>query len=262
MTLLDEEEKLLLAQARREFTPESRQARRVHAAVLTTIALQQSAALTDSVMAGSKASVTSGAAGSTPLASVSQGLGALSTKAWLAGVALALGVTAGAGLWALGRAEPTPHAPAPRLSAAPAALQAAPVTSPSASSNPEMRGHGVPAAPANEPEPSSQPAETTRRPPRSIPSARSRTALDLGEELAGVREAEQALNAGDAGRALAILHELERAAGGDLREERAALRVLAHCQLGSTTSGERARRFLSTYRNSVYAVRVRAACEE
>ena len=89
-----------------------------------------------------------------------------------------------------------------------------------------------------------------------------RPRLDLREELTRVREAEQAVNAGTPGRALAILDELQRSPGGKLREERAALRVLAHCQLGSALRLDHARRFLGTYQNSVYALRIRAACGE
>jgi hypothetical protein len=85
---------------------------------------------------------------------------------------------------------------------------------------------------------------------------------ELRDELKGVREAEHALNAGEPGRALAALEELQRFRGGSLREERAALRVLANCLLATSTSGDEARRFLSTYSKSFYAPRIRAACGE
>jgi hypothetical protein len=87
-------------------------------------------------------------------------------------------------------------------------------------------------------------------------------ALELRDELTGVREAEHALNAGDPARALAVLAELESFPGGRLREERAALGVLAHCKLGTADWRDRARRFSSTYAGSVYVTRIRAACGE
>ncbi len=78
-----------------------------------------------------------------------------------------------------------------------------------------------------------------------------------------LEEAQSALRSGDSLVALALLRRLDqRFPKGALREERAAAEVLALCQ--SDLSGEaagRGRAFLAKYPHSVYAARVRAACE-
>ncbi len=234
MTLLDEEEARLLLQARRLFSPERQQADRVRAAVLGSIALHTTPALGQAAAGGSKTSIGAAAAGAGKL-------GALAAKTWLVALALGLGVSSGVGLWALRSAEP-----APRASLAPQPVIESP---PAASSEPAL------VAPSSEPErATTPPASVVKREP-------ARQKLGLRDELLGVRDAEQALNSGNPAQALVILDELGRLPGGELAEERSALRVLAHCQLGSAQARERAQRFLHTHGASVYAPRVRASCE-
>jgi hypothetical protein len=259
MILLDEEETQLLALARQKFTPEPQQARRVHAAVLAAVAVPSGSDLAEGLANGSN---TNAIAGGGNFAAVSHGLGALGTKAWLAGVALVLGVSAGAGVWAFGGASEDMAPPlattAPKVVPA---TQSAPTTQPvpPTQSTPPMLTPQpqVPAPTLVTPE--IEPANELPPAPRST---EKRPRLDLRKELSAVREAEQAVNSGDPERALVILDQLQRSPGGELREERAALRVLAHCQLGSAMRLDHAQSFLSTHVNSVYAPRIRAACGE
>ena len=85
----------------------------------------------------------------------------------------------------------------------------------------------------------------------------------LAEEVRMLEEAQAALRSGDSLVALALLRRLDqRFPRGALREERAAAEVLALC--ANDLSGEavgRGRAFLAKYPHSVYAARVRAACE-
>jgi hypothetical protein len=258
MILLDEEETRLLALARQKFTPEPQQADRVRAAVLASATLQGGSGLAEGLANGSSPNTIAGAGNFTAL---SHGLGALGTKAWLAGVALVLGA-AGAGVWAFGGASDDTS---PRL--ATTGTKVVPVTQSAPATKPVPPTQPIPQMPTPR---SPVPAPTQVAPeigpanklPPAARSAEERPRLDLREELSALREAEQAVNAGSPARALAILDQLQRSAGGELREERAALRVLAHCQLGSVMRLDHARRFLSTYVNSVYALRIRAACGE
>lgn len=77
-----------------------------------------------------------------------------------------------------------------------------------------------------------------------------------------LREAHGALQKGDADKALALLDErAEGNAGGQLREERAAARVLALCKAGRGAEARaRAAEFLRANPRSPHADRVRGAC--
>jgi hypothetical protein len=219
----------------------------VHAAVIGSVALG-SAALAQELAGRSTttATVSTGIAPAGKLAALSQTLAAVGAKTWLVGAAVALGVGSGAGLWAVTAGKTASPDDVPVLTAPPAKLSVP--TAPSAL---------APSQPHPEPPPSSGEGKSA-----PAPAATSTRRLDLRDELAGVREAERALNAGNPTQALAMLDELGRFAGGHMREERAALRALAHCQLGTATSLDRARRFLNDYPSSVYAFRVRTACEK
>lgn len=287
MTLLDEKEKLLLARARQEFTPEKQQAHRVHAAVLGSAALG-GAALAQGLTSGSEATIgagvgpaggagAAGAATGGKLAALSQAIGSLSVKAWLTALAVTTGVSAGASLWVLDASEPATSAVAPKVR--PSGAPPAPAASPRAAlpaATPSATPPPAPPSPAplpTEPSPASLPAgpqggtlepalpEAEAEGPASSITSPRRRPLGLGTELSSVRDADRALNTGDPARALAILDELDRSPGGALRQERAALRALAHCQLETPSATDRARRFLRAYPGSVYAQRVRSACE-
>jgi hypothetical protein len=96
-----------------------------------------------------------------------------------------------------------------------------------------------------------------------VPTKAPATAEDtLEAEMQRLREAHGALNNGDPARALALLDaQSTDFEGGQLREERAAARVLALCKLGGTDrAGEEARHFLRDNPRSPLADRVRAAC--
>ncbi len=149
----------------------------------------------------------------------------------------------------------------------------APVTAPTASpmAQPEL------AAPAPEPQPepsvvepalleeaapreaTSEPSETkkSRKAARaSVPSADT-----IGEEMALLRSASEALARGDEAAALVVLRtHAKRYPRGSLREERDGLRAIAECTRDQTPSQEFAQRFTRQYPNSVLASRVIAAC--
>jgi hypothetical protein len=134
--------------------------------------------------------------------------------------------------------KPTSAAPAPSEPAV------APAPSASASADPVKPEPPAPraTAPASAPDPA--PAASVER------------------ELALVREAHAALQAGDAARALVLLDEhARRYPSGALSEEREAARVLVLCALGRTGEARvAAERFLRVFPRSPQAARVRASC--
>ncbi|WP_437957712.1 hypothetical protein WME76_41455 [Sorangium sp. So ce119] len=108
---------------------------------------------------------------------------------------------------------------------------------------------------------------TPGRPPRSAPSVGPEAppgvpAEDpLVAETRRLREVHEALRRGDPGRALSLLDAAD-AGGQELREERAAARVVALCNLGRTAEGRAAMLdFLRKSPGSPYSGRVRSACE-
>jgi hypothetical protein len=104
-------------------------------------------------------------------------------------------------------------------------------------------------------------------PPRRSP--RSRSSENLAAELALLQRAERAIRAGEGALARALLGELEqRFPASQLRQERAAARVLAECveaQRGDAsaraTARAHARQLLASGTVGVYADRIRALCE-
>ncbi|NUQ74877.1 MAG: hypothetical protein HUU21_15110 [Polyangiaceae bacterium] len=87
-------------------------------------------------------------------------------------------------------------------------------------------------------------------------------ASSLEEETKRLREVHKALRSGAPERALELLSEQSAAfASGELREERAAARVVALCKLGRTEEARAvAESFLRENPRSLLADRVRAAC--
>ncbi|WP_437950470.1 hypothetical protein WME98_06230 [Sorangium sp. So ce296] len=84
----------------------------------------------------------------------------------------------------------------------------------------------------------------------------------LVAETQRLREVHEALRRGDPARALSLLDAAD-AGGQELREERAAARVVALCDLGKTAEGRAAMvELLRKSPGSPYSGRVRAACEE
>ncbi|WP_437680210.1 hypothetical protein [Sorangium sp. So ce131] len=83
----------------------------------------------------------------------------------------------------------------------------------------------------------------------------------LVAETRRLRDVHESLRRGDPERALALL-DVADAGGQELREERAAARVVALCNLGRTAEGRAAMLdFLRQSPGSPYSARVRAACE-
>lgn len=108
-------------------------------------------------------------------------------------------------------------------------------------------------------------AERSReRSPRSAP-ARPRglnpAAPAPNEELALLQRAERAVRGDNAALALALISELEaRYPRSTLLEERSALELLAHCNVGASDASSRATRFLRQHPSSLYAGRIRELC--
>ncbi|WP_437721379.1 hypothetical protein [Sorangium sp. So ce861] len=80
-------------------------------------------------------------------------------------------------------------------------------------------------------------------------------------ETRRLREVHEALRRGDPARALSLLDAAD-AGGQELREERAAARVVALCSLGKTEGRAAMLELLRESPGSPYSGRVRAACEE
>jgi hypothetical protein len=128
--------------------------------------------------------------------------------------------------------------------------------------------------PAPEAEPTAVPTSEDRPPktrrakpdrpsPRPAETSSSATS-SLAEETRILERARKALADNDAGHALALLDEArERFPQGVLRQERAALRVVALCQTGRQQAGKRAAAaFLQTYPRSAHRARVERACTD
>ena len=272
MTHLDEEGEQLLRGARREFTPTSEQAARVRAGVVAAVALTGCLTAAEGAAGGTKVAASAGVAGG-KWATLGHGLWV--SKVWLGGAILA--ATSAAGIWAATAADdPSGVSEAPRatsasyLGATRASDSAAAAAEPTEATadleelaEPE-ESHGSMELEHAGPNPNAlrKPAARPTPIPSAAPRKQQNEQMKLSDELAGVRSAELALNAGNVSRVLTILDEFERAPGGGLHEERAALRVLAHCRLGSATSRDRALAFLGAYGGSVYAPRVRSECPE
>jgi hypothetical protein len=167
------------------------------------------------------------------------------------GLGAAVVISAGLGYqaWRAPAAAPKPTSaivlPAPGSASAQTLAPVAPEALPVVAAPPAALSASAPAADA--PAPSATPA----------PSAGSITGeMDL------LREAQRALAAGDSQRALMLLDQHERGhAGGALREERQAARVLALCSAGrGAEARSEATRFVAEFPRSPHRSRVLAAC--
>ena len=103
------------------------------------------------------------------------------------------------------------------------------------------------------------PSEVSRRASAPSPPPRAATLL---EEAALLREAQAALQAGDAQRSLEAISKLEsQHPSGVLREERLAMRVLGLCAAGRVAEARiEGQRFLAEMPRSPAADRVRRSC--
>jgi hypothetical protein len=97
-------------------------------------------------------------------------------------------------------------------------------------------------------------------PPASGTGPSAESTLELETRLLG--RVEHALRDGNPRLALGLLGELDRSVpGGQLGEERSAARVVAHCELGSSSAPELAAEFRASHPASAYLRRVEQACQ-
>lgn len=149
-------------------------------------------------------------------------------------------------------ASPSAHAP-PIEVAPPPVQEAAPIET-AAPSEP---------APAARPSPHVGPRRVAVAPPSPPPrAAEPSTPNAVAEETRMLREANVALQAGDASRALGLLDTHGRSfPNGVLSEERSAQRVFVLCKLGRVAEARaEAARFAKASPDSPLAPRVRASC--
>ena len=180
---------------------------------------------------------------------------ALSTKLIVGGSLIgAIGV--GGGYVALAGAHPPAGESSPVQRAQPAAIAPpGPKPEPVTVASDELTP--IPDEPVVEP-PAKQGAVV--RAPAEASAAASHSSL--AEEIALLRQAQQALGKSQAERSLALLDAMaERHPNGQMGEEATAARVLALCEAGRAAEAHaHAERFLSTYPGSVLAGRVRSSC--
>ena len=118
------------------------------------------------------------------------------------------------------------------------------------------------AAPPRAAEPTTEPEPAPPAPPAAAAPAAPAAVDPLEAETRGLGAAHGALKDGDPAKALALLDAQSTAyADGQLREERAAARILALCKLGRADEARAlAARFLADNPRSPLADRVRGAC--
>ncbi|HVT07050.1 MAG TPA: hypothetical protein VHO67_06315, partial [Polyangia bacterium] len=138
-------------------------------------------------------------------------------------------------------ARPAPASlPPPPMSAGPAAIPAQPAPPPTTSA--------------------SRHVESGRRRPGEAPAQTA--AESLAVEVRGLRNVERALRDHNPGLATVYLDDLDREVpGGQMREERVALRAIARCARGAQPFGvDLAEDFNAVYPASPYRARVAQAC--
>lgn len=173
--------------------------------------------------------------------------------------AVVLLAATGAGVYVVSNRSPAPAAKAPTavVTAANSKLVA---RGPEAVTPPALNEPAVvaPAEPA-----AAAPAEKAASPQRAAQASAAPTAVSaetLAEETRLIREADQALRAGNASRALTLLDEHQsRFPRGVLAPERSAERLLARCKLGNVDA-KAAQAYLSSHPSSAFAARIRDAC--
>ena len=175
--------------------------------------------------------------------------------------ALTLISVTGAGLYAVSRA---PHAAEPPPSSGTSATTGKAVApSPALAAAPPLRApeltpvEATPASPtANANEKPAAPARVSNAAPPPAPV----TAETLADETRLLRDADQALRAGNARRALSLLDEhASRYPRGVLTPERNAERMIARCKLGQIEP-KSAEAYLGSHPNSAFLPRIRDAC--
>lgn len=265
---LNPHDRALLEAGREGLEPSSDDRKRLRGAIAAQIGI---AATVSAVSAGATASSSAAATAATVGATVASGSGAAAAGTGLVAVAkglAALVLLAGAG--ALGyRAM---HSPAPTevtqatvaapppIPVPPAATTAEALTTSSASN--DSRDEPVTSPPVASPVVSSGTAMARATSPsvKAVPAEAPAGALS--QEIRLVADAREALRAGSAARALALLDEhARRFPRGVLSEERDAERVVALCAAGRVDEARnRAARFTRDFPRSTLGTKVRAAC--
>jgi hypothetical protein len=212
---------------------------RVMAAVLAGGSVATSAALAEAAATSTKAAALAGK--SAALTAGTPGL----AKAILIGALLGLGAVSTAEVVSSKSALPPPT------------TVSAPVVAQEPLPPPTIAPPGE-AAPPEEPRSEPPPARVEPRPATPAPAA------SLREEIAILKEAQRAIQAGETGRAVELLDTHARKfAGGSLKEERLAARAIALCDAGRTAEARRAvAQFFAEVRVSPLEARVRAACKD
>jgi len=237
MTRLDDDEALILGQARRGLGPTSADEQRVLANLLPQIALSPSAAGGGGSLRRSPWAVRiAGSVAVMGAIALSGGLGY--RRGWDAGIAQqnskitrvnAAAVASSATADAKLELAPPPEAERALVSEAKAASRGS-----------VIRTHSVTVS--------------------ATPSASS-APLGLDEEVRQLRRVERAIREGNPRFALVLLEELDQAMpAGQLLEERRAAGIMANCQLGASGAVDGARAFAKTHAGSAYLTRVVEIC--
>jgi hypothetical protein len=258
---LSPESRALFQRARRDLTP--RQADRVR--IEQALAARIGAAAGAATIAAGAASTAAGGAGKGALAFST----VLATVKWVTLVALAGGIgLAASRLWGSGHAAPPGAGAVAGMvgsARAPDAWGALGIETPA----PTATTPGATAAPvasAEAPEPPPTPAAPPALPPPAHPSSRLPAPPagkgSVAEEVKLLRDANAALQGGDAAGALALLDEHRREhPRGALSEESAAERVFVLCRMGRVADArQEADRFLRAHPKSPLAKGIRASC--
>jgi hypothetical protein len=244
MTRLDEDEALILAQARNGLGPTSSDERRLLHNVLVQVAM-------------------------TPVAPVGQSAGGIPKSPWplrIAGSMAVMGAIAlsgGLGYhqgWEAGIAtqnrpetqpNTVPHAPSTDD------VQVAPVP-PMAPAGSAVR---APLSPRERHSVQDKPTlgSSAMRVPSSAPTPS--VPLGLDEEVRQLRRVERAIRERNPRLALVLLEEMDQAMpAGQLMEERRAASIMASCQLDGEAAQSHARAFVRSHDGSVYLARVIEIC--
>lgn len=262
MSELGPDARSILDAARARERPTDADRARVRRTLMRAIAAGGAAAAATTATTGAAAKGAGAAAAATIV-----GSGAVSVAGKVVAILVLVGaVGAGVASVASKQGAPAGARPAAAPLEVPAQLTAAPPPAepPGAVMEPPPAPDPPPPAPAKAAAPVVSRAQphASAAPFEAAPAAAAPAEDPLDVETRGLGEAHRALQSGDAQRALSLLEQQSAAhAQGELREERAAARVVALCKLGRTEEARAvAETFLRENPRSLLADRVRAAC--
>ena len=236
MIELNEDEALILAQARRALGPTSADQQRILQALLPQLTPTPSVAPGSSMPGSSWTTRAMGAIAVIGAIALSGGLGY--RKGFEAGI---------------DQKNKPPPQPNARVAASTTPVQTTPELERPAPSGPPLASAGtrMPAIPAR------------RRSASSAESAPSEPVSPLGldEEVRQLRRVERAIRESNPRLALVLLEDLQRELpAGQLLEERRAAAIMANCQLGADAAVADARAFATKHARSAYLTRVIEIC--